>query len=104
MLKFFLALWCASVGALFTFPGIRLSRMQWEVGALTMKSLNRNLSNPFLFQVIQYSEGNNLVNVALHASFVAPLLISTLWVNPLSRDYLTERTFKGMERPMSVKH
>ncbi len=80
VLKFFLALWCALLGSLMTFPGLRLSRMQWDS--------------------LLYSEGRGFQNVLLHASFVSPLLLSALWVRPLAREYLTERTFKGMEGPL----
>ena len=80
MLKFFLALWCASIGALLTFPGIRLAKMQWDV--------------------LQYAEGGGFINVLIHISFISPLLVATLWVKPLGREYLTERIFKGMEKPL----
>ena len=42
----------------------------------------------------------SVATVLLHAAFVAPLLLTTLWVKPLSRDYLTERVYAGMEQPM----
>ena len=35
VLKFFIALWCGSIGALFTFPGLRMARMQWDVLSYT---------------------------------------------------------------------
>ena len=31
VLKFCLAVWCGLIGALFTFPGMRLARMHWDV-------------------------------------------------------------------------
>lgn len=43
---------------------------------------------------------SSVATVLLHAAFVAPLLLTTLWVKPLSRDYLTERVYAGMEQPM----
>ena len=78
--QFFLALWCGSIGALLTFPGLRLARMQWDA--------------------LKHSESSGVATVLLHAAFVAPLLLTTLWVKPLSRDYLTERVYTGMEQPM----
>ena len=30
VLKFFLAVWCALLGALFTFPGLRMAKMHWD--------------------------------------------------------------------------
>ena len=80
VLKLCLAVWCAILGSLLTFPGLRLSRMQWDA--------------------IKYSEGSGFANVLLHISFLTPLLLATLWIKPLSRDYLTERTFKGMDKPL----
>ena len=53
-------------GALFTFPGLRVSRMHWDV--------------------LRYSSGSNIL---YHIGFIAPLLLTTLWVRPLTRDPLT---------------
>uniref|UniRef100_A0A0K2U7A8 Transmembrane protein 161Blike [Nasonia vitripennis] n=1 Tax=Lepeophtheirus salmonis TaxID=72036 RepID=A0A0K2U7A8_LEPSM len=82
VLKFFLAIWCSSIGALFTFPGLRIARMQWDV--------------------LKYTESQPSLMV-LHAAFISPLLLTTLWVRPLSRDYLTIRVFKGMEGPLMTE-
>ena len=79
VLKFFIALWCSSIGALFTFPGLRMARMQWDV--------------------LTYTE-NRFSTMILHLSFISPLFLTMMWVKPLSRDYLTERIFKGMTTPM----
>lgn len=80
VLKFFLALWCGSIGALFTFPGLRLARMQWDA--------------------LKHAEGLRVVITILHAAFISPLLLTTLWVKPLSRDYLTGRIYQGMTQPL----
>lgn len=79
VLKFFIALWCGSIGALFTFPGLRMARMHWDV--------------------LRYTD-SRVVTVLLHLTFVSPLFLTMLWVRPLSRDYLTNRVFKGMSAPM----
>ena len=79
VLKFFIALWCGSIGALFTFPGLRLARMQWDV--------------------LSYTE-DRFVIMLLHISFTSPLFLTMMWIKPLSRDYLTERVYKGMDGPM----
>lgn len=79
VLKFCIALWCSSIGALFTFPGLRMARMQWDA--------------------LKYTE-NGPKTVLLHSAFIAPLLLTTLWIKPLSRDYLTNRTYKGMNAPL----
>lgn len=82
VLKFFIAVWCASIGSLFTFPGLRIAKMQWDL----LKSTE--------------FEGPGITKVLLHAAFVSPLILTTLWVKPLSRDYLTERVYKGMSGPL----
>jgi len=79
VLKFFLALWCGSIGALFTFPGLRMARMQWDV--------------------LSYTD-NKFVTIVLNTAFVSPLFLTIMWIKPLSRDYLTSRTFKGMSAPL----
>ena len=84
MLKFFLALWCGSIGALFTFPGLRLARMQWDA----------------LKHAGGEGGGGGLATVLLHAAFISPLLLTMMWVKPLSRDYLTERVYSGMSQPL----
>lgn len=84
VLKFFIALWCGSIGALFTFPGLRLAKMQWDV--------------------LKHTEGSGPKSVLIHTSFVAPLLLTTLWIKPLSRDYLTDRVFQGMDGPLFTEN
>ena len=83
VLKFFLALWCGIVGALFTFPGLRVAKMQWDI-------------------IQQESQG--FITVLSHITFVSPLIVATLWIKPFGREYLTERTFKGMEEPFMAVH
>jgi len=75
-----LALWCAVLAALLTFPGLRLSRMQWDA--------------------MRYSEGSALTNTLLHISFISPLMVVIMWIRPLGREYLTDRIFKGMDQPL----
>ena len=79
VLKFCLAVWCGSIGALFTFPGLRMARMHWDA--------------------LKYTDSGPMT-VLLHVTFVSPLILTALWVKPLSRDYLTERTFGGIEKPL----
>ena len=79
VLKFVIALWCGSIGALFTFPGLRLAKMQWDV--------------------LSYTE-NPIWIMLLHFSYISPMFLTMMWIKPLSRDYLTQRVFKGMTEPM----
>jgi hypothetical protein len=80
VLKLCLAVWCGSIGALFTFPGLRMARMQWDV--------------------LRYADGVGPATVLAHAAFVAPLMLTTLWVSPIARDTLTARTYSGMDKPL----
>ena len=80
VLKFFIALWCGLIGALFTFPGLRVSRMHWDV--------------------LRYSGDSPRSNILYHIGFIAPLLVTTLWVRPLTRDPLTVHLYKGMKTPL----
>merc|ERR550525_224505 len=80
VLKFFIALWCGLIGALFTFPGLRVSRMHWDV--------------------LRYSGDSATSNLVYHIGFIAPLLLTTLWVRPLTRDPLTRNLYKGMKEPL----
>uniref|UniRef100_A0A1E1XM00 Putative conserved plasma membrane protein n=1 Tax=Amblyomma sculptum TaxID=1581419 RepID=A0A1E1XM00_AMBSC len=76
MFKFCLAVWCGLVGAFFTFPGLRYARMHWDS--------------------FKYCEGQHLLRLLLHLSFVSPLFVVLLWVKPLAREYFTQRSFPGM--------
>ena len=60
VLKFFIALWCGSIGALFTFPGLRIARMHWDA--------------------LRYSDGGP-TTVLLHSTFISPLLVNILLSN-----------------------
>jgi len=80
ILKFFIALWCGLIGALFTFPGLRIARMHWDV--------------------LRYSGDHAKSTVLHHIGFIAPLVLTTLWVRPLTRDPLTVRLYKGMTEPL----
>eukprot|EP00092_Neocalanus_flemingeri_P020550 GFUD01022263.1.p1 GENE.GFUD01022263.1~~GFUD01022263.1.p1 ORF type:complete len:522 (+),score=162.60 GFUD01022263.1:223-1788(+) len=80
VLMFFIALWCGLIGALFTFPGLRVARMHWDV--------------------LRYSGDNARSTVLYHIGFIAPLILTTLWVKPLTRDPLTVRLYKGMSEPL----
>lgn len=84
VLKFFLALWCALLGALFTFPGLRMAKMHWDT--------------------LRYCSENRLQRCLLNTSFASPFLLVLLWVKPVSRDYLTDRIFHGMAAPLMTGH
>ncbi|XP_017583004.1 PREDICTED: transmembrane protein 161A [Corvus brachyrhynchos] len=61
---------CSFLGALLTFPGLRLA--QTHLDALRMAA------------------DKPLTQVLLHVGFVAPVLVVVMWVRPLSRDFLLQ--------------
>lgn len=80
ILKFFLALWCATVGALFTFPGLRMARMHWDA--------------------VKLCKENKMFVIGLNLSFIAPFVAVLLWLRPVSKHYLTVRLFSNYEKPI----
>nr|CAG4640778.1 EOG090X04CK [Eulimnadia texana] len=80
ILKLCVALWCGISGALFIFPGLRVSRMHWDA--------------------LKYCGERPLRKALLYLNFVSPFLISLLWIKPLVRDYFTSRVFTGMDKPL----
>lgn len=79
--KFWLAIACGFIGALFTFPGLRFAQMHRDC--------------------MLFFGQNRLMQVLLNFSFASPLFVLLLWVRPLSRRYLTEQRFSGREPVMS---
>nr|XP_034179584.1 transmembrane protein 161B [Osmia lignaria] len=80
VVKFFLALWCGLVGSFFTFPGLRVSKMHWDA--------------------LRYYKDQKLLLLIANISYASPLLLVSLWIKPISRDYLTVRIFTGMNEPL----
>lgn len=80
VVKFFLALWCGLLGSLFTFPGLRVSKMHWDA--------------------LRYYKDNKFLLLLANISYASPLLLVCLWIKPISRDYLTVRIFTGMNGPL----
>uniref|UniRef100_A0A8C4RBL3 Transmembrane protein 161B n=1 Tax=Eptatretus burgeri TaxID=7764 RepID=A0A8C4RBL3_EPTBU len=66
--KMVLAVLCAMIGAFFTFPGLRLAKMHLDA--------------------LSDAVGHPALQAALHVNFLAPLLVSLLWIKPIARDYL----------------
>lgn len=73
--KFWLAICCGLVGALFMFPGLRFAQMHKDC--------------------LKLNSDSKLMKLILNFSFIAPLFIILLWIRPVSRAYLTERVFRG---------
>ncbi|XP_011313062.1 transmembrane protein 161B [Fopius arisanus] len=80
VLKFFLALWCGLLGSLFTFPGLRMSKMHWDT--------------------MRYYKDRKFLKLLVNISFASPLLLVCLWIKPISRDYFSGRIFSGMDKPL----
>ncbi|KAG4072500.1 hypothetical protein HA402_012647 [Bradysia odoriphaga] len=80
IVKFCIAVSCGIVGAIFTFPGLRMARMHWDS--------------------LKYCKENKIMQLLLNVSFALPFILVILWVKPLSRDYLTGLVFSGMSGPL----
>ncbi|KAL7988907.1 hypothetical protein Chor_007826 [Crotalus horridus] len=65
--KLFLAILCSLIGAILTFPGLRLAQMHLDALSLTTEKITQTL---------------------LHINFLAPLLMVLLWVKPITKDYI----------------
>ena len=63
------------LGAFLTFPGLRLAKMHSDA--------------------IKYAAGNPFKQLALYFNMIFPLIITLMWVKPVSRQYLVERTYSG---------
>lgn len=80
IVKFCIAVSCGILGAIFTFPGLRMARMHWDS--------------------LKYCRESKMLQLILNTSFVLPFLIVILWIKPISREYLTNRAFAGMDHPL----
>uniref|UniRef100_A0A182LYP9 Transmembrane protein 161B n=1 Tax=Anopheles culicifacies TaxID=139723 RepID=A0A182LYP9_9DIPT len=80
VVKFFIAVSCGILGALFTFPGLRMARMHWDS--------------------LKFCKDRLWLKLMLNVSFAMPFLLVILWIKPLARDYLTARVFSGMSSPI----
>ncbi|XP_030767370.1 transmembrane protein 161B isoform X2 [Sitophilus oryzae] len=79
-IKFCVAIWCSTLGAVLTFPGIRMAKMHWDL--------------------LRYFKENRVKQILLNISFALPFIIVILWIKPISRDYLTVRIFSGRNMPL----
>ncbi|XP_061681796.1 transmembrane protein 161A [Syngnathoides biaculeatus] len=66
--KLTLAAFCAYVGALMAFPGLRLAQTHLDA--------------------VQMNSGRPLIQILLHMSFLSPVVVLILWVKPMARDFL----------------
>lgn len=71
---------CGIVGAIFTFPGLRMARMHWDS--------------------LKYCRENKKMQLLLNVSFALPFVLVILWIKPITRDNLTVRVFSGMKEPL----
>ncbi|XP_018803221.1 PREDICTED: transmembrane protein 161B [Bactrocera latifrons] len=80
IVKLCMAVCCGLLGAIFTFPGLRMAKMHWDS--------------------LKYCSGRKTLQLLLNISFILPFLLIILWIRPISREYLTERAFEGMQKPL----
>ncbi|GAB0090454.1 transmembrane protein 161B [Sergentomyia squamirostris] len=84
IVKFCIAVMCGLLGAVFTFPGLRMARMHWDL--------------------LKYFQENRTCQLLLNLNFALPFVLVVMWVKPICRDYLTERVFRGREEPLMTPH
>uniref|UniRef100_A0A1B0C954 Uncharacterized protein n=1 Tax=Lutzomyia longipalpis TaxID=7200 RepID=A0A1B0C954_LUTLO len=84
IVKFCIAVMCGLLGAVFTFPGLRTARMHWDL--------------------LKYCQEKRTLQILLNVNFALPFILVIMWVKPISRDYLTERVFRGLEAPLMTPH
>jgi len=80
ILKLCVAVWCGFTGALFVFPGLRVSRMHWDA--------------------LRYFGDRPLRKALLGLNLVSPFLLCLMWIRPLARHYFSVRIFPGMDKPL----
>nr|SVE85428.1 EOG090X04CK [Daphnia pulicaria] len=80
ILKLCFAMWCGITGALFIFPGLRVSRMHLDA--------------------LRYCSERKVLKIFMYINLVSPFLLSLLWVRPLARHYFSVRIFGNMEAPL----
>ncbi len=80
VILFFLAVFCGILGSLFTFPGLRVSKMHSDS--------------------LKYCKDRPVLKILLNINFALPFILVLLWIKPVTRDYLTSRHFYGMSEPM----
>ncbi|KAH1019227.1 hypothetical protein HUJ04_009075 [Dendroctonus ponderosae] len=83
VIKFFIAIWCSILGAIVTFPGMRIARMHWDL--------------------LRYFRENRVKQLLLNIAFALPFLLVILWVKPITKDYLTVRIFAGRTEPIMTE-
>lgn len=68
------------LGAIFTFPGLRMAKMH--------------------FDSLRYCKERRMLRLLLNINFAAPFVLVLMWIKPVSRDFLTTRLFPGMDAPV----
>lgn len=53
---------------------------------------------------LKYCRENRFMQALLNISFVLPFILVILWIRPISREYLTNRIFSGMDQPLYVSY
>lgn len=52
------------------------------------------------WDILRYYKDQKLLLLIANISYASPLLLISLWIKPISRDYLTIRIFSGMSGPL----
>ncbi|XP_033122725.1 transmembrane protein 161B-like [Anneissia japonica] len=68
LIKLSLAFTCGILGAVLTFPGLRIGKTHLDS--------------------LRYSSDRTFVQMLLHCNFILPVFLLLLWIKPLGRDYI----------------
>ncbi|KAL4232618.1 hypothetical protein ACF0H5_007308 [Mactra antiquata] len=79
--KIIVAILCAVIGALLTFPGLRMAKLHLDA--------------------LKYSKENPFKQVLLHTNFILPYIVLLLWVKPVGRDILCGLNWKITNRVLT---
>ena len=75
--KIIVVIFSAILGSFLTFPGLRLAKMHTDA--------------------LKYAAGRPFFQLMLYFNMIFPLFVSLLWVKPVARQYLVDRSYSGVQ-------
>ena len=73
--RIILAIFASILGAFLTFPGLRLAKMHTDS--------------------LKYASDRPFKQLLLHINMIFPLVITLLWISPLTKQYIVDKTYNG---------
>ena len=75
--KIIVIVFSAVLGSFMTFPGLRLAKMHNDA--------------------VKYAAGRPFIQLCLYINMIFPLFLVLLWVKPVAREYLVDRSYSGVQ-------